>query len=403
MPGPLEGIRVLEVATFLAVPQAAALMTDLGAQTIKVESPNGDSWRAFRLDNYGWDDATPTNPMYEIDNRGKQSIAVNLDHPDGRAVVHRLALEADVFLTNLVPARQERYGLSYEALAAINPRLVYLSLSAYGEAGEERDRLGFDYHAYWSRGGILHAMADDTRPPLNPRPGMGDHATAPLLLAGILTALIERERSGLGQRVSTSLLNAGMWANGCDIQGVLITGKAPRREPRRSSVAPLRNTFQGSDGRWFMMGVPEAYWPRFCGLLDRPELEQDPHFRTGRLRSQHREALIALVDPIFATATREEWGRRFDAHGILWAPLQDWLEVIHDPQVRANGYITEVEHPVYGRLETLNTPLKFSRSEVGPKGPAPEAGQHTEEVLLAAGYSWEDIGRLQAAGAVGLA
>lgn len=403
MAGPLDGIRVLEVATFLAVPQTAALLTDLGATTIKVEAPGGDTWRAFRIDSYGWTEVLPFNPMFEIDNRGKRSIAVNLDDPEGRAVVQRLAEAADVFLTNLVPARQERYGLSYETLAATNPRLVYLALSAYGDTGEDRDRLGFDYHAFWSRGGILHAMGYPAIPPANPRPGMGDHATAPLLLAGVLAALMERERSGLGQRVTTSLLNAGMWSIGADLQNVLVTGKEPDRNSRQNYVSPLRNTFQAGDGRWFMVGVPEGYWGRFCGLLERPELAEDPRFKTGRLRSQHAEELVALVDPAFAEASREEWGRRFDAHGILWAPVQNLLEVVNDPQVQANGLFVELDHPVMGRIRTLNTPFKLSRSPIGPKGSAPEAGQHTEEVLLEAGYNWEAIGALRERGAIGLA
>jgi len=403
MAGPLAGIQVLEVATFLAVPQTAALLADLGATTVKVEAPGGDTWRAFRIDNYGWSEDFPFNPMFEVDNRGKRSIAVNLDDPEGQAVVQRLARDADVFLTNLVPARQERYGLTYETLAALNPRLVFLALSAYGDAGAERDRLGFDYHAFWSRSGVLHAMGYPAIPPANPRPGMGDHATAPLLLAAVLAALVERERSGLGQRVTTSLMNAGMWSIGADLQNVLITGKEPDRNPREDYVAPLRNTFRAGDGRWFMLGVPESYWPRFCALLGRPELERDPRFLTGRLRSQHAMELVALVDEAFRKASRAEWGRRFDALGILWAPVQDLLEVVNDPQVQANGLFVELDHTVLGRIRTLNTPFKFSRSEIGPQMSAPEAGQHTEEVLLEAGYDWDAIASLRDRGAIGLA
>ena len=400
MPGPLEGIRVLEGASYLAVPNAAVLLTDLGATTIKVEPRTGDTWRAYRIDTYGWRKVLPVNPMFDIDNRGKRSIALELDHPEGQDVVRRLAASADVFMTNLVPSRQERYGLSYEVLSAGNPRLVYLSFSGYGEEGPESDRLGFDYHAFWSRSGLLSLMSDETQPPPNPPTGVGDHLTAPLLVAGVLTALFERERSGRGQRVSTSLLNSGMWALGSVLSGTLAAGHDQRVPVRQEVVTPLRQPFRAGDGRWLMLGVPERYWPRLCTALGRPELATDPRFATHQARSQHCTELVPIVDAAFATATLEEWGRRLDAQGLLWAPIQTPLEVTLDPQVRANGYLVPADQPESGYTETLNTPLRFSRSEVGPKGPAPQTGQHTEEVLLEEGYSWEDIGRLRDAGAI---
>ncbi len=403
MPGPLEGIRVLEVANWLAVPGTGALLTDLGAQTIKVEPPAGDGWRGFRLDTRGWDSPPPSNVMFEVDNRGKRSITVNLDHPEGRALVHKLAARADVFLTNLVVGRRERYGLTYQALSAENPRLVYLSFSGYGDHGPDRDRLGFDYAGFWSRSGILASMGDPELPPPMPRTGMGDHVTAPLLLAGVMTALFERERSGRGQEVSTSLMNSGIWVLAADMQATLTTRQEPRRTPRRSAMNPLLNTYQAGDGLWFMlvMAAPDAYWPRVCAAMGRPEMEHDPRFATIKDRTANATELVALLDQAFATAPRDEWGRRFDAQTLIWAPVQRMLDVIEDPQSAANGYFTTVpNHPLYGDFETINTPLHFSRSEVGPKGPAPETGQHTEEVLLEAGYSWEDIGRLRDSGAI---
>lgn len=404
MPGPLEGIRVLEVANWLAVPGAGALLTDLGATTVKVEAPGGDGWRGFRLDTRGWDDPPPGNPMFEIDNRGKRSIAVNLDNPDGRALVHQLAGQADVFLTNLVVGRRQRYGLTYEELAADNPRLIYLSFSGYGDTGPDRDRLGFDYAGFWSRSGILGSVGDPELPPPMPRTGMGDHVTAPLLLAGVLAALYERDRSGKGQQVSTSLLNSGMWVLSADLQATMMTRQEPRRSPRREAQNPMLNTYQAGDGLWFMlvMPAPDPYWPKLCAALGQPELEHDARFATIKDRTLNAAALVGVFEKAFASRPREEWGRRFDANGLIWAPVQRMIDVIDDPQVAANGYITKVEdHPLYGTFDTINTPLQFSRSEAGPQGPAPEVGQHTEEVLLELGYDWAQIERLRDTGAIG--
>ena len=404
MPGPLEGIRVLEVANWLAVPGCAALLTDLGAETIKVEQPGGDGWRGFRLGTRGWDNPPPGNPMFEVDNRGKRSITVNLDTPEGKALVHKLALQADVFVTNLVMGRRTRYGLTYEELAAKNDRLIYLSFSGYGDEGPDRDRLGFDYAGFWSRSGILGSVGDPELPPPMPRTGMGDHVTAPLLLAGILAALYERDRSGKGQQVSTSLLNSGMWVLSADLQATMMTRQEPRRSPRREAQNPLLNTYQAGDGLWFMlvMPAPEAYWAKACGALGMPDLQSDPRFATIEGRTKNAAALIQVFEQAFASRTRAEWGERFDAAGLIWAPVQRMMDVVDDPQVRANDYITRIEgHPVYGDFETINTPLHFSRSEVGPKGPAPEVGQHTEEVLLELGLDWDEIGRLRGNGALG--
>lgn len=403
MSAPLEGIKVLEVANWLAVPAAATLMADMGAQVIKVEPPEGDPWRNLQPSALGMESAFPGNPMFEVDNRGKRSIGINLGLREGQQAVRRLALEADVFLTNLVPARRERYGLSYAELSKSNPGLIYLGFTGYGNAGPERDRLGFDYAAFWARSGIMSLVGEPGETPPLPRTGMGDHATAPLLLAGVLAALYERTSSGLGQEISGSLLNTGLWVLGSDLQAALVSRRNPERTPRDSAPNPIWNVYRAGDGKWLLlvMPTPDPYWPRFCQAIDRPELAENLRYATIQGRKQHCRELIAILDRTFASASRQEWGSRLDAHGLIWAPVQSLEEVMVDPQVRANDFLTEVEHPSFGPYEAIATPLKFGRSEVGARGPAPAAGQHTEEVLLEAGYTWEDLTRLRELGVFG--
>lgn len=395
----LEGVRVLEVATWIAVPACGALLADLGATVVKVESPTGDVWRATtRRQGTGF----PGNPAFQVDNRGKQSIAVNLETAGGRDVVRRLLAQSDVFTTNLVSRRRQRYGLTYDEVATLNPRLVYLAFSGYGEEGPERDRLGFDFTAFWARSGMLEAMTEPGSPPPSPPGSTGDHATAPLLLAGILGALYEREKSGEGQQVSTSLLNSALWALSSDLQQTLIT-REPLPHTTRLDANPMRNTYRDQAGTWFMLMAPEERdWPKVCTAIDLTGLTADARFATFRDRSDHSAELIAVLDARFAERTLAEWGPALDAQGVVWGPVQSMRAAIDDPQVRANGYLTTVEHASYGPLETVNTPLRYSRSEVGPHVAAPEIGQHTEEVLLAAGFGWDEITNLRETGAIGV-
>lgn len=403
MSAPLEGVRVLEVANWLAVPAAAALMADMGAEVVKVEPPAGDPWRNFQLGSAGMASDFPGNPMFEVDNRGKRSIGIDLSLSEGQQAVRRLAENVDVFVTNLVPARRERYGLTYQELASGNPRLIYLGFSGYGNAGPERDRLGFDYAAFWARSGIMSLVGEPGETPPLPRTGMGDHATAPLLLAAILAALYERERSGQGQELGGSLLNSGLWVLGSDLQAALVSRHNPVRTPRERAPNPIWNVYQAGDGKWLLlvMPTPDPYWPRFCQAVARPDMAADARYATIEGRREHCREIVAVLDKAFATASRVEWGKRLDAHDLIWAPVQSLEDVIDDPQIRANGFFTPVEHPSFGKYEAISTPVKFGRSEVGVRGPAPPTGQHTEEVLLEAGYGWEDIARLRERGVFG--
>ncbi|MCH8087348.1 MAG: CoA transferase, partial [Chloroflexi bacterium] len=231
MNGPLSGIKVVEVANFLAVPSCAALMADMGAEVIKVEPRQGDPFRWLaRREEFQVD--FPLNYAFELDNRGKRGIALDLNKPEAVEVVCKLVDRADVFVTNLVPRRLERFRLRYEDLSPENPRLIYLAFSGYGPRGPDRDRLGFDHTAFWARSGLMHMISELNDEPLDLQDGMGDHTTSPLLLAGVLAALLERHRTGKGQLVTASLLNMGLWVLGTDVQEALASGRAPHRRRR---------------------------------------------------------------------------------------------------------------------------------------------------------------------------
>ena len=404
MEGPLVGTQVLEVANWIAAPAAATLLSDLGASVIKVEPPEGDVTRGLRTDAGRLSGPPPpTVPGFQLNNRGKRSICINLRHPEGRAIVRSLAQGADIFISNLTPQRLINFDLGYETLSRENPRLIYTAVSAYGPKGAERDRLGYDYTAFWARSGIESLVGDRDGPPVVTRPGFGDHTTSLALAFGILAALIDRERTGVGQEVQGSLLSTGMWVLSSDIQAALNGGSPAPKHARSEPRNPLQNPYLARDGRWLQVNMPGAdrYWPSFCTALGLEAIRDDPRFATLGGRQEHSAELVDIIDQVMATKTRAEWAAILDEHDLVWSPVQDVHEVIADPQVRANGYIQTIDHPNLGPVETIAMPVQFSQSRAEIRGPAPELGQHTEEILLEQGFSWEEISRLREAGAIG--
>ena len=401
MESPLAGVRVLEVANYLAVPSAGALMADMGAAVIKVEPPNGDPFRyVLRSEEFNFD--FPISYAFELDNRGKQSMALDLNKEESIEVMQRLAKEADVFITNLLPHRRKRYKLRYKDLSSRNPRLVYLACCGYGPVGPEKDRLAFDRTAFWARSGMMSLFSRPGQPPLELRSGVGDHTASPLLVAGVLAALLARERSGKGQEVVTSLLNVGLWAIGADVQRTMAAGQEPQLYPRSETVNPLQNTYHTSDGRWIYLSMlhTDINWVKLCKAFGYSRLSTDPRYRTIENRQTWSKELVAKLDEIFSTKSLKELAPSLDANGITWAPMQSLSEAIDDPHVRANELFTTLEHPNHGPYETLDTPIHFSDSEVGARAAAPEVGQHTEEILLELGYTWKDISKLRNSGAI---
>ena len=401
MAGPLTGIKVVEVANFLAVPCCAALMADMGASVIKVEPLAGDPYRWLSSDGtYGVE--FPINYAFEMDNRGKRGISLDLNKPEAGEIVQKLAKEADVFVTNLLPRRMEKFGLTYEQLSAVNSRLIYLALSGFGPKGPKKDKLGFDHTTFWASSGLMHLYSQLSPEPIDILNGMGDHTTAPTLLAGVLAAILERQRTGKGRLVTTSLMNMGLWVIGADVQEALASNRPLIRRSRVDAVDALINTYSASDGQWFLMVMPDngTNWAKLSRAIGHPELIDDPRFMTIGDRKANVAEAIATLDAIFAEKTMDEWSPVLEAGDVIFAPVRAMLDALSDPQVELNDMLRTLNHPEHGPYKILNTPIHLEDTDIGPKSAAPELGQHTEEVLLEMGYSWEDITRLQDSGAI---
>jgi len=403
MPAPLEGVRVIEVANWLAAPAAAALMRDLGAEVIKIEPPEGDAFRGFLLSSMGYKHEFAGNYGFELDNRGKRSVTVALDKPGGPELVKRLAKDAGVFLTNLVQTRREKYGLTYEDVRAVNPRCVFASFSGYGVRGPDRARPGFDYAAFWARSGLMGLLGEPPSPPPLCRGGQGDHTTALNILAAVLAALRLRDRTGEGQHVEVTLQGTGMWTLAGDMQAALVARENPGRHVRTQPANPIWNSYQAKDGLWVLlvMPMPDPYWPKFCAAIAKPEWASDPRYDSLAKRRERSRDLTAALDAIFATRTRAEWAARMDAQGLIWAPVATLTDVINDPQAREMGWFTTIDSPVLGKFETLGTPFKMYGADVGVRGPAPAAGEHTFEELTRLGLTDEELAKLAEEGVIG--
>lgn len=402
MSGPLDGIKVVELAQWVAVPGGCAILADWGAEVVKVEPPQGDALRGFMALAGGLSAPTSFNYFWEHDNRNKRSVVVDLKHPRGREIIYRLAEKADAFICNLLPGRLREFGLEYEALSQLNPRLVWANLTGYGRSGPEGERKGFDYAAFWARAGIMEMLGEPDGLPYPQRPGLGDHMASMLLAGAVSAALLSREKTGRGQAVDVSLFNTGVWAMAMDISGALTTGQEVPKLSRRQVGNPLFNYYRTRDGRWLQLAMiqSDAYWPAFCQAIGREEWEHHPRFSSHSQRREHNAELITLLDEVFASLTLEEWQPRLDEHGLIWALAQRLTEVINDPQAQENDFFAEVPHPAEGRVKLVASPARFSATPASVHHSAPELGQHTEEVLLEAGYTWEDIAGLKEAGVI---
>lgn len=402
MAAPLDGIRVLELANWVAVPAATALMADLGAEVIKIEPPEGDVYRGVVLRSFGYDFDFKTNYAFQTDNRGKRSITVDLDKPGGAALVRRLAANVDIFLTNLIQTRQARYGLTEQELRQTNEKLIYVSFTGYGSEGPDAERAGFDLAAFWAATGIMGLIGEPDAPPPLCRGGQGDHSSSLNILAATLAALRMRDLSGKGQHVETTLQASGMWTIAGDLSAALASRQHPPRFSRTSPGNPIWNSYRCNDGNWLLlvMAVPfPNYWPKFATMVGREDWLRD-YGDVRALRAASR-VLTAEIEAILATHDRQYWQARLDDAGLIWAPVATLPDVVDNTQARAMGWFAEVTHPQHGPFETLDTPFKLHGSDTGARGPAPDIGQHTAEVLNDFGLRGDEITALAADGVFG--
>jgi crotonobetainyl-CoA:carnitine CoA-transferase CaiB-like acyl-CoA transferase len=374
-------------------------MADWGAEVIKIEPPDGDPFRGMFMNAAGLD--VPWNPPFELDNRGKRSIGLNLQHADGQAVAQRLLKAADVFVSNLRMPALRKYGLSYDALQPLNPALVYCHVSGYGLAGDDCDRPAYDIGAFWSRAGIGASLVPQGGEPPQQRGGMGDHSTALSAVGAVCAALVARQRTGAGQLVSTSLLRTGMYVLGWDLNIRLRYGYLAAPYTRFDVPNPMINCYRAGDGKWFwLLGLQgDRHWPDLIRAIKRPDLAEDPRFRDIKVRRENAPVLVPMLDEIFATKPFAEWTTIFDRENVWFAPVQTPDEVATDAQVRAAGGI--ITAPVAdGGAEMVASPADFSATPWKPTAPAPEFAQHTEDILLELGYEWEQIAKLKEPGAI---
>ena len=397
MTAPLEGVRVLEVASWLAAPSCAALMADMGATVIKVEPPGGDAYRRMLAAVYG-EDVVPA--PFQFDNRGKRGVCVNLDLPDGQALVHTLARQADVFITNLTRPRLERYRLMDTDVHALAPAAVYAVLSGFGLTGPDSQRQAFDQSAFWARSGAMSVFGDRATGPLLCRGGYGDRTTALNLLAAILAAMRVRDRTGAGQYVEVTLQRTGIWALASDVTTALQARVQPEKTSRTAPGNPIWNYYRTAEGRWVALIMPMAmaYWPKFCALAGRPEWISDARFQTLLGLAEHGPALVPEIDAMFAGHDLPYWRARLDAAGLIWEPVAELTDVIDDPVLRASGAFATVDHPRGGAIEVVAAPFLIRGADVAVRGPAPDAGQHTREVFAEAGVSQEALDAMFAQG-----
>lgn len=395
----LEGTRVVEMGVWVAGPATGGILADWGADVIKVEAPAGDPMRGFfRL---AMGSEVPHNPPFDLDNRGKRSVVLDLTTEDGRDALERILATADVFVTNMRPAALARLGLGHDELLARHSRLVYASVTGYGLEGDESGRAGYDVGAFWARSGAADLFRVGDEPPLALRGGFGDHVTGIAMVAGILGALIERGRTGRGRLVETSLLRTGMYCLGWDLGIQLVYDKLRSTLPRTASDNPMVNCYRAGDGSWFwLIGLEgDRHFPLLCKALERPDLLEDARFGSPGQRRNNRRELIALLDGIFAEHGRQDWAERFDREGVWWVPVQTPAEVVRDPQVLANGGICEVDGG-QGREDyrAVASPVAFrDGDEVTPPrrlGAVPALGADTADVLREAGLDEARIAAL---------
>ncbi len=398
MPMPLQGIRVIDWTIWQQGPVCSAMLGDLGADVIKIEERVGGDPGRGMTKLCGVDLGDRPNFYFEANNRNKRGITVDLKTSEGREIVYKLVAQSDVFVQNFRKGVAERLGLAYADLKKHNPKLIYATATGYGPHGPESGDPSFDQLGL-ARSGIMYAAGEPDMPPLAIAGGIADQMGAIMLAYGVLAALVARERYGVGQAVDGSHLGSMMALQGLSVSARLMWGFAIPRMPRRYQANPLWNHYQCQDGRWICLGMlqPDRYWADFCRAIERPELAADERFADLRARAANAPAAIEMLDAVFASKPLAEWLTILRAGGdFIFCQVNAVDDLPDDPQVRANDYIVDFDHPRFGPTEVIGLPVHLSETPGSVRLPAPEFGEHTELILTELlGYSWEEVAALK--------
>jgi len=396
---PLEGIRVLDWTIWQQGPVCSAMLGDMGAHVIKIEQRGtGDPGRYIAAVG-GKESPDRPNWYFEANNRNKQSIELDLKKPEGRDVVCELARKSDVFVQNYRKGVNERLGLDYKSLKELNPKLIYASATGYGPEGPDSGEPSFDYLGL-ARSGIMNAAGEPDMPPLSIAGGVADQMGAIMMAYGVMTALVARERHGVGQEVNASHLGSMAFLQGLSLSMKLMAGFAFPRSARARAYNPLWNHYRCGDDQWLALAMLQAdrYWPDLARVIGHPELAEDPRFAEMASRSSNAEACVAILDEAFGSRPRESWLKalREDEGDFIFTVVNSVDDLPDDPQMQVNGYLTDFDHPQFGPTKMVGLPVELSETPGAVRAPAPELGQHTEAVLLdVLGWDWDRIQALR--------
>ena len=396
MTKPLDDITVIEIDNWMAAPSAGAILADLGAKVIKIEPLSGDPMRGMGRPAKIEGKIKDHDFQFDVDNRGKKSIQLDLTKDDALEIVKKLCAKSEVFMCNLLAKRQEKFGLDPASLSKINPRIVHATLTGYGTLGPDAWRPGYDVTAFFGRSGMYDAMreGDEGIVPMA-RTAQGDHTTGLAMAAAIMAALRQAEKTGKYQSVETSLFETAVWTQATDYSITAVDNAPLRKRARAEQLSATANRYPCGDGSWIVFNMPEPFWwPRFADALGKPEWKDDERFLEGRDRYKNMSTLVPMIDEILMTKSRDQWGQIMDQHGIIWGPVLGLHEVVKDPQADAINLFPKMEVEGVGDYRTVRIPMNFHTFNALPSEPAPTSGQHTKKILSELGYSSSEINAL---------
>ncbi len=393
MTKPLDDVTIIEIDNWMAAPSAGAILADLGANVIKIEPHSGDPMRNMSRPPKTDDPVKEHDFQFDVDNRGKKSIRIDLTQDNAVSIVHRLCVSADVFMCNLLAKRQAKFQLDPQSLLKVNPKIVHATLTGYGTQGPDAWRPGYDVTAFFGRSGLYDSSrASDDGPVPHARPAQGDHTTGLALVGAILASLRMVDKTGEGQVCETSLYETAVWTQATDYSVAAVDLAPVRKRARDEQLSVTANEYPCGDGKWVVLNMPEPFWwPRFCEALGKPEWIEDERYKEARDRYRAMDKMIPMIDEVFMQKSRDEWGAIFDEHGIIWGPVLAIHEVASDAQAEAINLFPRINLPGVGDYRSVRIPMNFHTMDITPSKPAPAPGEHTSQVLSDAGYSSEEI------------